>query len=189
MKLSEIKIYIKSDLYRFNGNDKQFLKTLFKNSYFRFQVYLRMAKSDVYALSFIFRFLKAKLGKKVNIQLNHNVAIGYGLYIPHGNVVINSQASIGNNCSFLQFVSVGAIHYGKSADIGDNVYIGPSSCLVGAIKVGSNSVLGAGTVAAKDIENNSVVVGAPAKVIKKVEDIAMYSDNLCDDKWARMLGK
>ncbi|WP_165721464.1 MULTISPECIES: serine acetyltransferase [unclassified Pseudoalteromonas] len=189
MNLSQIKILVKSDLYRYTKktNKKVFIKYLIKNSYFRFQVYLRMSKINGTILPFVFRLLKAGLGKKVNIQLNCNVPIGYGLYIPHGNVVINSQATIGNNCSLLQFVSVGAIHNGKSATIGNNVYVGPNVNLVGDICVGDNSVLGAGAVAVKSIDSSKVVVGAPCKVIKDVIDINMYCDNLCDDTWARKL--
>ncbi|MBH0055736.1 serine acetyltransferase [Pseudoalteromonas sp. SWXJZ94C] len=191
MKLAEIKVLVLSDLYRYTkkNNTKTLIKNFFANSYFRFQVYLRFSKSNNFLLSFIFRLLKAGLGKKVNVQLNYNVPIGYGLYIPHGNVVVNSKSIIGNNCSLLQFVSIGSIHNGTSATIGDNVYIGPNVNLVGDINIGSNSVLGAGSVIVKNIDCNKVVVGSPGKVIKDVIDINTYNDNLCDDSWARKLKK
>jgi serine O-acetyltransferase len=70
------------------------------------------------------------------------------------------------------------MHKGKAAEIGDNVYIGPNSNIVGAIHIGSNSVIGAGAVIVKDIENYAVVVGTPGKVIKKVENINDYCENL-----------
>ena len=191
MKLAEIKVLVLSDLYRYTkkNNTKTLIKNFLVNSYFRFQVYLRFSKSNNFLLCFIFRLLKAGLGKKVNVQLNYNVPIGYGLYIPHGNVVVNSKSIIGNNCSLLQFVSIGSIHNGTSATIGDNVYIGPNVNLVGDINIGNNSVLGAGSVIVKNIDCNKVVVGSPGKVIKDVIDIDNYNDNLCDDSWARKLKK
>ena len=189
MKFAKIKTLIFSDLYRYTKktNVKTFFKIFLTNSFFRFQVYLRFSKSNNFLLSFMFRLLKANLGKKVNVQLNYNVPIGYGLYIPHGNVVVNSKAIIGNNCSLLQFASIGAIHNGKSATIGDSVYIGPNVNLVGDINIGSNSVLGAGSVVVKNIACNKVVVGSPGKAIKDVTDRNTYNDNLCDDSWARKL--
>lgn len=177
--------FIRSDLFRYEGKCglKVFIKLLMKNPYFRFQVYLRMTRSSNVLISNFFKVLKAGLGRKVNVQLSPKVSIGYGLYIPHGNIVVNSKTTIGNNCSFLQFVSIGAMHNSAAATIGDNVYIGPNTNIVGDIVIGNNVVLGAGTVAVKDIEESTVVVGSPAKVIKKVDDIHQYSINLCSDEF------
>jgi serine O-acetyltransferase len=49
--------------------------------------------------------------------------------------------------------------------IGDNVYIGPGARLIGGFKVGNNVVIGANAVVIKDVPDNSVVAGVPAKVI------------------------
>ena len=185
MKMPQIKVLIKSDLYRYTGSktNKNFFPLLFGNNFFRFQVYLRMAKSSNLFLSLVFRLLKAWLGKRVNVQLNYKVPIGYGLYIPHGNVVINSKSVIGNNCSLLQFVSIGAVHGRKSATIGDNVYIGPNTSIVGAISIGDNCVIGAGTVVLANMDPNKVVVGSPGREVKTVTNINDYNDNLCDGSW------
>lgn len=175
-----IRKLIQSDLFRYAGQAsfKEFVKFYIKNPYFRFQVYLRLSNTRLSLVAFVFQLLKAGLGKKVNIQLNRNVPVGYGLYIPHGNVVINSQSQIGNNCSFLQFSSIGTIHRQPAAILADNVYVGPNVNIVGAIKIGNNTVLGAGSVIVKDIVDNVVVVGCPAKPIKNIQDINQYCENL-----------
>jgi bifunctional UDP-N-acetylglucosamine pyrophosphorylase / glucosamine-1-phosphate N-acetyltransferase len=54
--------------------------------------------------------------------------------------------------------------------IGDNVKIGSDTMLVAPITVGDCAVTGAGSVVTKDVETNQLVVGAPAKVIRKLED-------------------
>ena len=54
--------------------------------------------------------------------------------------------------------------------IGDNVYICTGAKILGPVKVGSNVVIGAGAVVLDDVPNNSVVVGMPAKVVKKGVD-------------------
>ena len=54
----------------------------------------------------------------------------------------------------------------KPITIGDNVYIGNNVILLPGVHIGSNVVIGAGAVVSRDIPENSVAVGVPAKVIK-----------------------
>ncbi|WP_413693889.1 hypothetical protein [Psychromonas sp. KJ10-2] len=185
------KALIRSDLFRYEGksNFKVFLKLFLKNPYFRFQVYLRMARSNNFVISSFFKVLKAGLGRKVNVQLSPKVSVGYGLYIPHGNIVVNAKTTLGHNCSLLQFVSIGAMHNSDAATIGDNVYIGPNTNIVGKINIGDNAVLGAGTVAVKNVEEAMVVVGSPAKSIKQVQNINDYAINLCSEEFINKAGK
>lgn len=53
--------------------------------------------------------------------------------------------------------------------IGDNVSIGANVCIIGNIKVGNDSIIGAGSVIVKDIPPFSVVVGNLGKVIKSID--------------------
>lgn len=75
-----------------------------------------------------------------------------------------------------QFLSIGS-NKGKAATIGDNVYIAPSVCLVEDIIIGHNSVIGAGCVVTKNVPPYSMVVGVPARIIKKF--------NLSTKKWEK----
>ena len=54
--------------------------------------------------------------------------------------------------------------------IGDNVWIGANATICAGVTIGANSVIGAGSVVVRDIEENSVAVGSPAKVIRKIND-------------------
>ncbi len=51
--------------------------------------------------------------------------------------------------------------------IGDNVWIGANAIILPGVKIGSNTVIGAGSVVTKDIPNNSIAAGVPCKVIRK----------------------
>ena len=58
----------------------------------------------------------------------------------------------------------------KPIYIGDDVYIGNNALLLPGVKIGNNVIIGAGAVVAKDIPDNSVAVGVPAKIIKTADE-------------------
>ena len=105
------------------------------------------------------------VSKKYNIQMPPETKIGYGLYIGHGIcMVVNEGTVIGNNVNLSQFLNIGTNH-NTPAIIGDNVYIGPSVCVVENVHIGSNTTIGAGSVVTKDIPRNATAAGVPAKVL------------------------
>ena len=98
-------------------------------------------------------------------QIPRGTKIGYGLYIGHeGPIVVNKTAVIGNNCNLSQFTTIGS-NDGAAAVIGDNVYIGPSTCIVENVHIGNNVTIGAGSVVTKDIPDNATAAGNYAKVL------------------------
>lgn len=58
----------------------------------------------------------------------------------------------------------------KPITIGDNVYIGNNVIILPGVNIGNNVIIGAGAVVSRDIPNNSVAVGIPAKVIKTLDE-------------------
>ncbi|MBK5108708.1 MAG: maltose O-acetyltransferase, partial [Anaerolineales bacterium] len=56
----------------------------------------------------------------------------------------------------------------KAIVIGDNVWVGGSAILLPGVRIGRNTVVGAGAVVSRSVPENSVVVGNPAKVIKEI---------------------
>ncbi len=158
--------YIESDLFRYTGKTgwKAFLYQ-YQDKTFRWQVAFRLYNSK--GLEHILGILLWKLNlTRKQIQIPPHTKIGYGLYIGHGGPLIcNETAVIGNNCNLSQWTTIGA-NEGKAAVIGDNVYIGPSCCIVENVKIGNNVTIGAGAVVTKDKPQNATEAGNYAKVQK-----------------------
>ena len=103
------------------------------------------------------------------ISIPYSVNIGESFYIGHfGNIIINSNAIIGDNCNISQGVTIGINGKGDNRGvpiIGDNVYIGANAVLAGKIKVGDNVVVGANSFLIHNVEDNTTVLGVPAKKV------------------------
>ena len=114
-------------------------------------------------------FAKYKF-RKISVKLGFSIPInvfGPGLSLPHrGNIIVNPQTKIGENCRIHVGVNIGA-HHDKAPRIGNNVYIGPGAIIFGDIKIADNVSIGANATVNKSVfEPNSVVAGTPAKVVK-----------------------
>lgn len=159
--------YIKSDLFRYYGNNslKNFFIALNFNRGFNFMFWFRIAQSEILLLSSIAKiivFIKRRLYK---IDIPVQTKIGYGFYIGHGGpLVVNPTTVFGDNCNVSQFTSIGS-NKNKAAEIGDNVYIGPNVCIIENVKIHNNVTIGAGSIVTKDIPVNATVVGNYAKVL------------------------
>ena len=109
------------------------------------------------------------IGFITHISVQRQTKIGYGLRIVHnGPIVINVSATIGDNVDIYQNTTIGSMFL-KAAQIGNNVYIGPSVCIVEDVKIGDGVTIGAGYVIVKDVEAGTTVAGNPAKVISHKE--------------------
>tara|TARA_B110001450_G_C17555065_1_gene454306 strand:- start:384 stop:935 length:552 start_codon:yes stop_codon:yes gene_type:complete len=103
------------------------------------------------------------------ISLPYSAKIGHSFYIGHfGNIIINANAVIGNNCNISQGVTIGVSGRGEKRGvpiIGNNVYIGVNAVIAGNIKIGNGSVIAANSLVIKDVLSNTTVLGVPAEQI------------------------
>ena len=106
-----------------------------------------------------------------HVTLPITAEIGPGLQIAHtGYVVVGSRVRIGRNCTLTQGVTIGHGGGGPrrrsgSPTIGDRVYIGPGSILIGPITVGDDALIGAGSVVTRSVVTLGVVAGNPARLL------------------------
>ena len=103
------------------------------------------------------------------ISLPPECEIGDGLYIGHfGSIVLAREARIGYNCSMAQNVTIGLAGRGDergAPTIGNRVFIGAHSVIVGPIEIGADAMICAGSVVTRSVPPRAVVVGNPARVI------------------------
>ena len=103
------------------------------------------------------------------ISIPPRCEIGEGLYIGHfGPVIIDEKARIGHNCNLGQSVTIGEFGSGEARGaptIGNRVFIGAHSLIVGKIVVGDDAVICAGSVVTRSVPARAVVLGNPARVI------------------------
>lgn len=111
-----------------------------------------------------------------NITIGKNVFINTGCsFQDRGGITIGNGSMIGMN------VTIATLNHGLSLEtrnttypfpvvIGENVWIGSSVTIIPGVTIGNNSVVAAGAVVTKDVPENTVVAGVPAKVVKKINN-------------------
>lgn len=100
-----------------------------------------------------------KLGKKTDIGAFTYINAKYG-------VEIGDNVQIGSHCSIYSISTIDNKH-GKIV-IKENACIGSHSVVMPGVTIGKNSVIGAFSFVNKDIPDNVIALGIPAKVIKKI---------------------
>ncbi len=91
--------------------------------------------------------------------------IGGGLYFQHGFATVVAAKKIGSYCHINQQVTIG--YAGCDAPIiEDNVVVAAGAIVIGKVHVGSDSVIGAGSVVIRDVPAESIVAGVPARVLR-----------------------
>ncbi|HEY4194567.1 MAG TPA: hypothetical protein VGM63_03470 [Mucilaginibacter sp.] len=162
-----------------NGNPKTtFLRSLFIYSeHLRIMKYLRILRRMEYLTNINKGFIEKisfaittyryhKMSYKLGIWIPVNT-VGYGLKMYHiGNTGIGFGTTLGNNCTLQKGVMVGPTTPGKGPIVGDDVYFAPGAKVFGNIKIGNNVIVAPNSVVIKDIPDNCVVSGVPAKIIK-----------------------
>jgi len=159
MDRSELKDYLRADLYRHSGTKATcyIIKSL---------------SPSLPAFRYIYLLRHASVFPKYSIrgflyQIKQNTKIGKGLFIGHrGPVVINGKAELGDNCTLSHIVTIGQINRGKKTGcpkIGNNVWIGTGAVVVGKIVIGDNVLIAPNAYVNIDVPGNSIVVGNPAR--------------------------
>lgn len=97
-------------------------------------------------------------------ELPKDLVLGYGGL----GIVLHERVVMGKRCHIDQGVTIGGTsrRYGVP-NLGDDVYVGAGAKVLGDISIGSNVIIGANAVVVNDVPSNCVVVGVPARVIKK----------------------
>ena len=163
--MNRYKDYYFADKYRYGGEGGAILK---------FQKLLRKAQFANNKLMKAYYKWRLKYWRnRYGLEIRPSCTIGKGLYLGHPyNITINNHAVIGNNCNIHKGVVIGRENRGKrtgTPTIGNNVWIGINSAIVGKIVIGDDVLIAPCSFVNCDVPSHSVVFGNPC-IIKHREN-------------------
>lgn len=127
----------------------------------------------------IARFVSQLMRSLTGIEIHPGATIGPNLFIDHGmGVVIGETAEVGNHVTLYHGVTLGGTSLNKGKrhpTLEDDVVVGAGAKVLGNIRIGANSRIGANAVVVKDVPPNSVVVGVPGQVVVRSKPRDQFS--------------
>ncbi|MCI0777461.1 MAG: serine O-acetyltransferase, partial [Chloroflexi bacterium] len=116
--------------------------------------------------------------------------IGESFFIDHGmGVVIGETAEIGDNCHLYQGVTLGGTSTRREKrhpTLENNVEVGAGAKLIGAITIGENAQVGAGSVVVTNVPPNATIVGVPGHIVAYRDPGSDTIQHLPDPEWDRI---
>lgn len=104
------------------------------------------------------------------ISIHNNVNIATGVYFCDHDVIQHMLNNMPECVTLLPDNQSSFPYVKKGIEIYDNVFIGAHAIIMGGLKIGPNAIIAAGSVVTKDVPENSIVGGNPARVIGTFED-------------------
>ena len=134
-----------------------------------------------------YKLLKRRYRFKYGFEINKDAQIGEGFYLTsHIGLVLIGPVKMGKNCNVGHLVTIGRGIAGERegwATIGDYVWIGAGSVIVGKIHIGHNVLIAPNSYVNFNVPDNSVVYGNPGKILRKenpTRDYINYTLHLPD---------
>lgn len=168
---------IQSDLYRYAGDVglKALLRHFLFTPGFKYSAVMRLCgqlrrgRLARWTLYPPLKFLLLRYRYKYGIAIPEYTRIGPGLFINRfGGVMVNGDAVIGANCNITHGAMLGQLNRGPHAGspiVGDDVFLAAGCKVLGRIRLGDRAAVGANAVVTKDVPDDGVVGGIPARLI------------------------
>jgi serine O-acetyltransferase len=168
---------LKADLFRYAGKSdfKSFIRHFMFTPGYKYTVwmrtcgYLRVQRWAKWTLYPPVKYILLRCRYKYGIVIPEYTVVGPGLFINRfGGIYINGDAVIGSNVNLTHGTMLGQQNRGAlmgSPIVGDRVFIAAGAKVIGRVRIGNGAVVGANAVVTKDVPDNAVVGGIPAKVI------------------------
>ena len=168
--------HIVRDFRRYRVTNDPALRTLFLSQGFWASCVYRVSRAAIAGGGIVGRLARpfVAVARKLveivtGISLPPECEIGDGIYIGHyGSIIVEPRARVGHNCSLAQNVTIGTAPSPEGSGaptIGNRVFIGAHSVIVGRITIGDDAVVCAGSVVNKSVPARAVVMGNPARVV------------------------
>ena len=166
--LSEERLENKKKIYRYNNLDP----------------------GDRTGIDRLIKEILGKTGENVTIEApfhcdyGYNIEVGENFFANYNLVILDvGKVRIGDNAQIAPNVSIytaghpihpdsrnSGYEYGIEITIGDNVWIGGNACIMPGVTIGSNVVIGAGSVVTKDLPDNVIAAGNPCRIIREITE-------------------
>lgn len=121
-----------------------------------------------------------------NVHFGRNVILNFNVsFVDDADIFIGDSTLIGPGASLITAMHPvsprlrkSGLQYNKPIHIGSNVWIGGGAIIMPGVTIGDNSIVGAGSVVTHDVEPDTIVVGSPARVLRKITE----RDNMFYDR-------
>ena len=124
------------------------------------------------------------------IEIHPGATIGPRFFIDHGmGVVIGETAEIGADVTIYQGVTLGGTstrRIKRHPTLRDRVIVGAGAKVIGAVEIGENTRIGAGSVVVTNVPANATVVGVPGHIVAFHDDSNGALQRLPDPEWERL---
>ena len=169
-------------------------------------------RSDFDGIAEMVKELFGKTGKDCTVNppfycdYGSHIEVGENFFANYNCTIIDvASVRIGANCFMAPNVAIytaghpvhpdtrnSMFEYGKEVTIGDHVWIGGNSVICPGVQIGSNVVIGAGSVVTKDIPDWSVAAGNPCRVLRKITEDdrrkAFHNEEIDEEAWNVICG-
>ena len=179
MTKSDLRDIIAADLRRFDNKEPGIISFILRNESFYIWQYIswmrhieyHSGKGGFHKLAYLWNwFWLKRLQFKLKIAIYpHTIGPGFRLYHIGAYTHVGPNVKIGKNCTIVSGVVFGnksEENDNRQVIVGDNVYFGLDCKILGPLHIGNNVSIGANAVVTKDIPDNAIVGGVPAKIIK-----------------------
>ena len=195
--------YKQENGYVYSAKDEDIF-SIVKDTVHYVEILNKLSNSEIQRRRDFLRTFVAKLdeGAMINspfyMEFANHLEMGVNSFINYDCIMLNNaMVKLGDNVLVGPKVSFyTAMHpidakqreqwlvYAKPITVEDNVWIGGSATILGGVTIGKNAIVGAGAVVTKDVEPNTIVVGNPARVLRKItaEDSKKYQEELAKQK-------
>jgi serine O-acetyltransferase len=107
------------------------------------------------------------------VAIGNPVLVEPGIYLPHGQVVIDGMVNIGAGCAIRPWVTIGLVERNfQGPTIGRDVRIGTGAKILGPVVLGDGASIGANAVVMIDVPPGATAVGVPARVVGRADGVS-----------------
>lgn len=175
--MSKFKELYHADIARYGGKPEAYMRVFH-------YLYRKAALASVTPTRLFYKALFRIWANRRGLELTANQQVGGGIYIGHAyNITINCRARIGRNCNIHKGVVIGQVNRGPHKGyptIGDRVWIGINSAIVGKVTIGDDVLIAPNSFVNVDIPSHSVVFGNPCIIKHRDWATEGYVNNMND---------